>query len=88
MVSTIVERIEFCKSEILLASRFTNEVIINNILRKARAGVNVKVLAEKSLVEQFFSEQNKYLIDDKNNVERNKSNRRPMVSSKCEQKNS
>lgn len=73
MVSIIVERTEFCKKEILLASRYTNEVIINNILRKAQAGVNVKVLAEKSLVEQFFSEQNKYLKpEDKNNAERTK----------------
>ena len=45
MVSAIVERVEFCKHEIMLASRFLNEIIINNILRKSKSGVNVKVLS-------------------------------------------
>jgi hypothetical protein len=34
-LSAIVERIEFSKNEILLASRHLNEIILNNILRKA-----------------------------------------------------
>ena len=71
MVSAIVERIEFSKNEILLASRHFNEIIINNILRKARSGINVKVVAEKTLVDQFFEENNKHLkAKDKNVVER------------------
>jgi predicted transcriptional regulator len=71
MVSAIVERTEFSKNEILLASRHFNEIIINNILRKAKSGINVKVVAEKTLVDQFFEQNNKHLqVNDKNAVER------------------
>jgi predicted transcriptional regulator len=71
MVSAIIERTEFSKNEILLASRHFNEIIINNILRKAKSGINVKVVAEKMLVDQFFEQNNKHLqVNDKNAVER------------------
>jgi hypothetical protein len=71
MVSAIVERVEFCKHEIMLASRFLNEIIINNILRKSRSGVNIKVLADLSLVKQFFEkEKTGGDINDKNADER------------------
>ena len=71
MVSAILERTEFAKNEILLASRYFNEIIINNILRKAKTGINVKVVAEKTLVDQFFEQNNKQLqVNDKNAVER------------------
>jgi hypothetical protein len=71
MVSAIIERTEFCKNEILLATRFLNEVIINNILRKAKSGVNVKVLADVSLVKQYIELENRQLaMIDKNTVER------------------
>jgi predicted transcriptional regulator len=71
MVSAIVERTEFSKNEILLASRHFNEIIINSILRKAKSGINVKVVAEKTLVDQFFEQNNKHLqVNDKNAVER------------------
>jgi predicted transcriptional regulator len=71
MVSAIVERTEFSKNEILLASRHFNEIIINNILRKAKSGINVKVVAEKMLVDQFFEQNNKHLqVNDKNAAER------------------
>jgi hypothetical protein len=74
MVSAIVERIEFCKSEILLASRSFNEIIINSILRKANAGVEVKVLSDSSLVKQYFDlEGTKTSLtrsNDKNSSER------------------
>ncbi len=71
MVSAIIERTEFCKNEILLATRFLNEIIINNILRKAKSGVNVKVLADVSLVKQYVDAENKGLaLIDKNTTER------------------
>ncbi len=71
MVSTIIERTEFCKNEILLATRFLNEIIINNVLRKAKSGVNVKVLADVSLVKQYVDAENKSLaLIDKNTTER------------------
>ena len=73
MVSAILERTEFAKNEILLASRYFNEIIINNILRKAKTGINVKVVAEKTLVDQFFEQNNKHLqVNDKNAIERTK----------------
>jgi len=73
MVSAIIERVEFCKNEILLASRSLNEIIINNILRKANSGINVKVLTDSSLVKQYFDleGQNLKLKDgDKNTAEK------------------
>jgi predicted transcriptional regulator len=74
MVTAIVERTEFSKNEILLASRYFNEIIINSILRKAKSGINVKVIAEKGLVNQFFEQQNnkQTQLNDKNTVERSK----------------
>ena len=61
MVSAIIERVEFCKNEILLASRSLNELIINNILRRANSGINVKVLTDSSLVKQYFEAEGKAL---------------------------
>jgi hypothetical protein len=55
MVSAIVERVEFCNKEILLASRYLNEIIINSILRKANSSrIDVKVLTDSNLVKQYF----------------------------------
>jgi hypothetical protein len=70
MVSAIVERTEFCRYEILLASRYFNEIIINSILRKARLGLDVKVISEKSLVTEFFEQNNHMMLNDKNSLER------------------
>jgi hypothetical protein len=70
MVSAIVERTEFCRNEILLASRYFNEIIINSILRKAKLGLDVKVISEKSLVTQFFEQNNHMILNDKNSLER------------------
>ena len=74
MVSAMVERIAFCKNEILLASRYLNEIIINNILRKANSsGIDVKVLTDSSLVKQYFEAEDKTLKlrdTDKNTSER------------------
>src|SRR5215217_7159650 len=70
MVCAIVERTEFCRNEILLASRYFNEIIINSILRKARLGLDVKVISEKSLVTEFFEQNNHMILNDKNSLER------------------
>lgn len=75
MVSAIIERVEFCKNEILLASRSLNEIIINNILRKANSGISVKVLTDSSLVKQYFEVEGRTLKlkddeNDKNTTER------------------
>jgi hypothetical protein len=74
MVSAMVERIQFCKNEILLASRYLNEIIINSILRKANSSeIDVKVLTDSSLVKQYFEAEGKSLKlrdNDKNAGER------------------
>jgi DNA-binding Lrp family transcriptional regulator len=73
MVSAIVERVQFCKNEILLASRSFNEIIINNILRKSNSGINVKVITDSSLVKQYFGTEARVLsLNDKNSTERKK----------------
>src|SRR5215210_1275089 len=70
MVSAIVERTEFCRNEILLASRYFNEIIINSMLRKAKIGLDIKVISEKSLVTHFFEQNNHMILNDKNSLER------------------
>ncbi len=71
MVSGIVERINFAESEILLASRFTNEMIINAMIRKSNAGVDVKVVADTDLVTQFInSARDKLQVVDQHSLER------------------
>jgi predicted transcriptional regulator len=72
MVSAIVQRIELCRDEILLASKYTNELIINSMLHKVRAGINAKVIADKLLVRKFFEQfpEDIARIKDKNTLER------------------
>jgi predicted transcriptional regulator len=73
MVSAIIQSIELCRNEILLASKYTNELIINSVLHKARAGIKVKVITDRSLVRKFFEldQQNMLNKEDKNALERN-----------------
>lgn len=63
VVSATVERVEFCKNEILVAARSINEIIINNILRKTSAGmIEVKVIADASLIREYIqTEENNAL---------------------------
>ncbi|MFY3739713.1 MAG: putative transcriptional regulator [Candidatus Nitrosomirales archaeon] len=71
MVSALVERINFAQSEVLLASRFTNELIINAMARKANAGVDVKIVADTDLVKQFInSARDKLQVVDEHSLER------------------
>jgi hypothetical protein len=75
MVSAIVDRIQFCNNEILLASRYRNEIIINSILRKANSSrINVKVLTDSTLIKQYFEAEDSTLKlnleKDKNATER------------------
>lgn len=71
MVSNVIEQVEFAKSEILLASRFQNDIIINNMLRKADAGVNVKIIADKEIIRNYLRNSGEKLqAVDKNSMER------------------
>jgi len=71
MVNRVLEMVEFAHKQILLATRFQNELIINSVLKKANSGINVKVLADIDLVENYF-EKEKIGIkrSDKNDDER------------------
>lgn len=72
-ISATVERVEFCKNEILIAARSFNEIIINNILRKTSSGnIKVKVIADVSLIEEYIKmNENRDLdLNDKNAIER------------------
>jgi predicted transcriptional regulator len=71
MVSDVIEQIQFCKSEILLASRFQNDLIINNLLRKAGSGVNVKLIVDKEIIRNYArNTEEKLRVNDRNSIER------------------
>lgn len=69
--SKLVEIIEFAKREIVFATRFLNEVLINNILNKTKQGVNVRILADTKMVNSFAEAEKKYLdLTDEHSTER------------------
>jgi predicted transcriptional regulator len=88
MVSAILQQIELCRDEILLASKYTNELIINSMLQKVRAGVNAKVISDKSLVRKFFEQfpENVAEIRDKNTLERRNVVGNPWYPNKIERR--
>ena len=51
------ERVEYCKNEILIATRTPHEIIINRLLQKSKLGVKVKVIADTGLVKEYFESQ-------------------------------
>jgi sugar-specific transcriptional regulator TrmB len=69
MVRKILEMTEFAQNEILLVTRFQNELIINAILKKANSGVSVKILADINSVENYF-EKDMPVKSDRNKKER------------------
>ncbi|GEM_PF-393812 len=71
MVRKVIEMIEFAEKEIILATRFQNELIINSILKKAQTGMEIKILSDVGMVENYFqSEKEKMKVNDKNSKER------------------
>lgn len=74
IIQLLRERIELCKSEILIATRTSPEIIINRILQKSKMGVKVKVVADTELVRQYFEYQREFTsvnddnTDDKNDI--------------------
>lgn len=63
LASWIVQRSHYVKREILLASRFFDEVIINAVSSKANAGIDVRVIADRSLIGKFLNEQRGNSLD-------------------------
>ncbi len=71
MVRKVIEMIEFAEKEIILSTRFQNELIINAILKRSEKGIAIKILSDVGMVEGYFqSERDKMKLNDKNNKER------------------
>jgi predicted transcriptional regulator len=85
MVRKILEMIEFSQSEILLVTRFQNELIINSILKKASSGVTVKILADTGMVKEYFEKESE-IISDKNKTERVRVVSNPFYPSKADRR--
>ncbi|MFI5416377.1 MAG: hypothetical protein ACHQXJ_03400 [Nitrososphaerales archaeon] len=85
MVRKILEMIEFSQNEILLVTRFQNELIINSILKKASSGVTVKILADTGMVKDYF-ESEAGITSDKNKTERVKVVSNPFYPSKADRR--
>lgn len=85
MVRKILEMIEFAQNEILLTTRFQNELIINSILKKASSGLTVKILADTGMVKEYF-EKEMEIKSDKNKTERVKVVSNPFYPSKTDRR--
>jgi hypothetical protein len=74
IVQLLRDRIDLCKSEILIATRTSPEIIINRILQKSKMGVQVKVIADTELVRQYFESQKETADNDNDNNNNNNNN--------------
>jgi predicted transcriptional regulator len=82
MVRKILEMTEFAQNEILLVTRFQNDLIINSILKKASSGISVRILADTGMVKEYFENESE-IINDKNKTERVKVVSNPFYPSKA-----
>ena len=74
VIQKLLERIDYCKSEILVSTRICPEIIINKLLEKSKLGVKVKVVADIDLVKEYFRSQEKfvYSLNSENPMEERK----------------
>lgn len=74
VIQRLVERVDCCKSEILIATRICPEIVINKIFEKSKLGVKVKVVADRDLVKEYFRRQEKSLgnLNQNNPIEERK----------------
>jgi hypothetical protein len=74
VIQTLLQRIDCCKSEILISTRICPEIVINKILEKSKLGVKIKVLADIDLVKEYFRSQEKFAdnLDEKNPIKEHK----------------
>lgn len=87
MVSKVLEIIEFAKHDILLCTRFANDLIINSVLKKSNMGISVKVLADNSLTESYVKNESDSISNkDKNSNERKNVIVNPYYPSKIERR--
>jgi DNA-binding PadR family transcriptional regulator len=74
VIQKLLERIDYCKSEILVSTRICPEIVINKLLEKSKLGVKVKVVADIDLVKEYFRSQEKFVdsVNSKNTIEERK----------------
>jgi hypothetical protein len=76
MLSSLLQRIDLCKEEILIATRVSPEAAIKTIQQKSKEGSKIRVLADEDLIREYFKLQKSNDLDldseDKNAVERMK----------------
>ena len=76
MLSSLLQRIDLCKEEILIATRVSPEAAIKTIQQKSKEGSKIRVLADEDLIREYFKLHKTNDLDleskDKNDVERMK----------------
>ncbi len=70
MVNTIVDRLEHAQKEVLLASRFYEEKIINAIMHRSKIGVDARVIVDIPLFKSYFKKYAANIKNDKHTEER------------------
>jgi hypothetical protein len=78
VIETLIQRIDCCKSEILISTRICPEIVINKILEKSKLGVKVKIVADIDLVKEYFRSQQKF-VDNLNEEKKNQIKERRCV---------
>lgn len=75
LIPLLLQYVAACKNELLIAARISSELLINAILQKTKQGLDVKVLVDSHLIEEYFKIQDlddrvENAKHDKNSVER------------------
>jgi hypothetical protein len=71
MIELLLEQIQQSKHEILIATRVSPDVVINHLLARVNSGVDLKVLVDTNLINQYVNlYRNMLNATDKNNAER------------------
>ena len=70
MVNTLLDRLEHAEREVLLASRFYEEKIINGIMHRSKIGVDAKVIVDIPLFKSYFKKHMANVKNDKHFEER------------------
>lgn len=86
MVTKVLELIEFAQKEILLSTRFLNELVVNANLKKSSNGIPIKVLTDTKLVNGYFNMAGRKIESDKNTNERIKVISNPYYPSNIERR--
>ncbi len=85
LIPAIIRKVRECSKELLIATRFYSEELINEISLKAKFGVKVKVLADAKMVQGYFRSQGKDIesdgdIDDQGKNKSDNNNEKERIS--------